>query len=90
MASILISAMFAMAALFALTVITACWLHYGPVMLALRGELAGCVTRRDVRFAVTTIRVRSNAAENWRPGFSPVVTGRVRLPQQHRIWRAAA
>ena len=91
MVTMLLSVLFAMAGLLALTVIAASALHYGPAVRALREELAACTTSREMRFVVTTTHVRREPANTRRAGFRPLVTGLVLpFPQPRPIWRAAA
>lgn len=62
--------LFPAAAVFAAAAIALSWLRYGPIVRALRGELAACETRRELRFVVVTTEVRQAAAR--RPGFRPL------------------
>ena len=76
--------LFPAAATFAGAAIALSWLRYGPLVRALRDELAACETTRELRYLVVTTKVESEAGEVWRPGFRPLAAGR-RMPRPQHL-----
>ena len=86
MIATLIPLLFAAAACLALGAIAASWLAYGGEALSLRHQLAACDPVRELRFATMTTHVRVEAAQVWRPGFSPLAERR-RRPSPRSVRR---
>ncbi len=69
MAAILLTTLFAAAAVLALGAIGASWRQFGTAALALRDQLAACGTARELRFTLVTTEVRQVGATVYRPQF---------------------
>ena len=63
MTGLLLTALFAAAALFALGVLVSSWKQHSADALALRGKLAACPETVSVRYAVREMKVLRGAAQ---------------------------
>lgn len=59
MTALLLSALFAAAAAFAIGTIATSWARYGAAACAVRGQLAGCSDRQELRYAIMMPAPRS-------------------------------
>lgn len=59
MTALLLSALFAAAAAFAIGAIAASWAQYGAAARAVRGQLARCSDRQELRYAIVMPAPRS-------------------------------
>lgn len=66
---IVLSTLFAAAAVFAISVIASSWRRHGQAALSLRSELAHCPAHRDVAVRITDLAVRKSATV-LRPSFT--------------------
>lgn len=69
MTSILVTAFFLFAAVFALNSLFATWRDYGPAALALRKQFRNCAENRDIRWKIASVEVTRVSAKILRPRF---------------------
>ena len=63
MTALLLTALFATAALFAFGVLVSSWQQHGAAALALSGKLAACPETVTVRYAMSEVKVLRGAAQ---------------------------
>lgn len=85
MTALLLTALFAFAATFAVAAMVGTWRSNAGAILSLRQQLRECADMRDFRYSLTTTEVRSMGASIYRPAFKAS-----RLPLQEEPLRAAA
>lgn len=83
MIQILLSALFAAAAVLSFAVILDAWRRHGGTFLAIRSALQGCATTREARYILVTTQIRSvtKSAQQFSPTF--------RFAGRYRVLRAA-
>lgn len=85
MTALLLTALFAFAATFAVAAIVGTWRAHAPAILSLRQQLRDCAEMRDFRYSLKTTEVRSLGAKVLRPAFRAS-----RHPLREEPLRAAA
>ena len=69
MTALLLTALFAFSAAFAVAAMLATWRSNAKAIFALRRQLRDCPDMRDVRYSLRTLEVRSFGAKVYRPDF---------------------
>lgn len=85
MTALLLTALFAFAATFAVAAIIGTWRTHAAEILSLRQKLRDCAEMRDFRYSLKTTEVRSMGAKVLRPEFKAS-----RRPLREEPLRAAA
>lgn len=63
MLAMILSSLFALAAVAAITTIAASWQQHGAALLAARGQLEACPASLTVRYSVTELKVLRGSAK---------------------------
>lgn len=70
MTALLITALFAFSAAFAIAAIVGTWRANAASIVSLREQMRDCAEMRDFRYALKTTEVRSMGAKVYRPAFT--------------------